>query len=163
MKTQIATTQDQSSRLLRCGVPADTADMMWSRLDETRDHSLYAIPWYTPRLPNRKITDNNFPAWSLGALLGFLPKTISDFWMTKWYDPTADGFVICDKKTPYLLSGDFQLLHIGDGKYQVEYDWNGFQGRLSQSDNPIEACVLAIELLAANGYNLNGIEKGGEK
>lgn len=26
----------------------------------------------------------------------------------------------------------------------------------------VEACVLAIELLTANGYKLNGIEKGGE-
>lgn len=76
MKTNIATTGEQSQRLLRCGVSTDTADMMWSRLDETRDHSLYAIPWYTPRQPNRKITDNDFPAWSLSALLELLPKEI---------------------------------------------------------------------------------------
>lgn len=29
MKTNIATTQSQSQRLLRCGVPADTADMCY--------------------------------------------------------------------------------------------------------------------------------------
>lgn len=155
MKTNIATTQEQVARLLRCGVSADTADMLWSRLDETRDHNLYAVPWRTPRLPNRKITDNDFPAWSLGALLGLLPKTIGNFWMTKWYAPNVDGFEIDDMENPYQLSGDFQLLHIGGGNYQVEYDWDGFRGKLPQSDNPIEACVLAIELLTANGYKLN--------
>lgn len=29
MKTNIATTQEQAARLLRCGVPADTADMFY--------------------------------------------------------------------------------------------------------------------------------------
>ena len=153
MKTNISTTREQSDRLLKCGVPAESADMMIT------PHNTLSTEPYKEALEDR----GYFPAFSLSALLSLLPKTISDFWMTKWYDPTADGFVICDKETPYLLSGDFQLLHIGDGKYQVEYDWNGFQGRLPQSDNPIEACVLAIELLTANGYQLNGIEKGGEE
>lgn len=164
MKTNIATNKSQSDRLLQCCVPAESADMTLrtesGEVNFSR-HSLETeLKFYEYDDPKRHI--EICPAWSLSALLGFLPKTISDFWMTKWYDPTADGFVICDKETPYLLSGDFQLLHIGDGKYQVEYDWNGFQGRLPQSDNPIGACVLAIELLAANGYQLNGIEKGGD-
>lgn len=158
MERQIATNRLQSDRLLQCGVPAESADMCLINGTLTLESYREAKSPIDGFMHDYEIA----PAWSLGALLGLLPKTISDFWMTKWYDPTADGFVICDKKTPYLLSGDFQLLHIGDGKYQVEYDWNGFQGRLSQSDNPIEACVLAIELLAANGYKLNGIEKGGE-
>lgn len=29
MKTNISTNKEQSDRLLRCGVPADTADMSW--------------------------------------------------------------------------------------------------------------------------------------
>lgn len=153
MKTNIATTQDQSARLLRCGVSADTADMVWTRFESdgekyeqlsVMDESAYEVASLTP-----------IPAWSLSALLGLLPKTIGDFWMTKWYAPNVDGFEIDDMGEPYQLSGDFQLLHIGGGNYQVEYDWDGFRGKLPQSDNPIEACVRAIELLYANGYKLN--------
>lgn len=33
MKSQIATTQEQAARLLRCGVLADTADMMFTPHD----------------------------------------------------------------------------------------------------------------------------------
>lgn len=143
----IATTQEQSQRLLRCGVSANTADMMFT------PHSTLSTEPYKEVLKNR----GYIPAWSLSALLGLLPKTIGDFWMTKWYAPNVDGFEIDDMGEPYQLSGDFQLLHIGGGNYQVEYDWDGFRGKLPQSDNPIEACVLATELLTANGYKLNEI------
>lgn len=146
----IATTQDQSQRLLRCGVSADTADM----LGIEPDYGYECEPWNSIQGHD---TRGYFPAWSLSALLGLLPKTIGDFWMTKWFVPDVDGFEIDDMENPYLLSGDFQLLHIGGGYYQVEYDWDGFLGKLPQSDNPIEACVLAIELLTANGYKLNKI------
>lgn len=145
MTTNIATTKEQSVRLRQCGVDPETADMMF-----TPHNTLSADP-YKEGLKDR----GYFPAWSLISLLGLLPKTISDFWMTKWFVPIVDGFQIDDMENPYLLSGDFQLLHIGGGKYQVEYDWDGFRGKLPQSDNPIEACVLAVELLAANNYKLN--------
>lgn len=143
----IATTQDQNQRLLRCGVSADTADMYY--LVDT----LHIGPAFSDVWQNKP--KDLEPAWSLSRLLGLLPKTIGDFWMTKWYAPNVDGFEIDDMENPYQLSGDFQLLHIGGGNYQVEYDWDGFRGKLPQSDNPIEACVLAIELLTANGYKLN--------
>lgn len=153
MKTQIATTQDQSSRLLRCGVPADTADMMWSRLDETRDHSLYAIPWYTPRLPNRKITDNNFPAWSLSALLGLLPKEID-----------IDGY-------PYRISIYFENHDepvIGN-QWCLYYKPKKHNEKSRIDDVPmyapdlIECAVQMIIWLINYGYKLNGIEKGGSE
>lgn len=167
MKTNIATTRDQSARLLKCGVPAESADMSWFRgWGNVGDYDLSVKPYsMMVRINEECCRGRNeiVPAFSLSCLLSLLPKAISDFWMTKWFSPIEDGFVISDKEAPYLLSGDFQLLHIGGGKYQVEYDWDGFQGKLPQSDNPIEACVLAIELLAANGYQLNGIEKGGEE
>lgn len=146
MKTNIATDRSQSDRLLRCGVSADTADMA-----RYEDDSVPMMPWDW----TTGSYGGTFPAWSLSALLGLLPKTIGDFWMTKWYVPNVDGFEIDDMGEPYQLSGDFQLLHIGGGNYQVEYDWDGFRGKLPQSDNPIEACVLAIGLLTANGYKLD--------
>lgn len=142
MKTNIATDSLQSQRLLRCGVPADTADMMWSRLDETRDHSLYVIPWYTPRLPNRKITDNDFPAWSLSALLELLPKEIYE-------ECTGDSFF-------FSLAKEFPLSE----EYGTAYIpcWDKGDAIVRKRDNcPIEACVQLIEWLSENGYKLNEI------
>ena len=150
----IATTPSQSRRLYECGVDPKTADMRWYKAKAANKEG---YSWMLIAENNRiRYNSHEFiPAWSLSALLGLLPKTISDFWMTKWFVPTVDYFQIGDMKNPYQLSGDFQLLHIGGGKYQVEYDWDGFRGKLPQSKNPIEACVLAIELLAANNYKLN--------
>lgn len=154
MKTNIATTSEQSSRLLRCGVSADTADMFYKPCVVMVEQDYMKLILFA----RNELTVGDmptYPAWSLSSLLGLLPKTIGGFWMTKWYAPNVDGFEIDDMENSYQLSGDFQLLHIGGGNYQVEYDWDGFRGKLPQSDNPIEACVLAIELLTANGYNLN--------
>lgn len=121
----IATDKSQSQRLLACGVPADTADMMWSRLDEARDHNLYAVPWYTPRLPNRKITDNDIPAWSLSALCGLLFK--SGHILSMQYEHNEY------RLQSFYSSGDFVAYGI----------------------TAIEACVLMIEQLTTNGYKLN--------
>ncbi len=154
MTTNIATTREQSARLLRCGVDPETADMCWYKAKAANKEG-YTWILISENYQKRRNSDEFIPAWSLSALLGLLPKTISDFWMTKWFVPIVDGFQIDDMENPYQLSGDFQLLHIGGGKYQVEYDWDGFRGKLPQSDNPIEACVLAVELLAANNYKLN--------
>lgn len=164
MTTNIATTKEQSARLLQCGVSPESADMCYQFIDECFNNTDNPI-CSTPKEQYATVSGYGFgdhrihitPAWSLSALLGLLPKTISDFWMTKWFVPIVDGFQIDDMENPYLLSGDFQLLHIGGGKYQVEYVWDGFIGKLPQSDNPIEACVLAVELLVANNYKLNQI------
>ena len=73
----IATTCEQSARLLACGVDPKTADMMWDRLDENRDYLLLSASWETNRIKNRKITVNTIPAWSLSALLtSVLPRKI---------------------------------------------------------------------------------------
>lgn len=139
MKTNISTTQEQSQRLLRCGVSADTADMLWSRLDETRDHNLYAIPWYTSRLPNRKITDNDFPAWSLSALLGLLPNEVFDKDSNGFYFSLSQEFLSCDDyNAAYNPCWD-------DGDELVE----------KSAPCPIEACVQLIEWLMENNYKLN--------
>lgn len=154
MTTNIATTKEQSTRLLQCGVDPETADMFY-QIPITISQKRQGEDILLIKKSDAALFDTDTPAWSLSALLGLLPKTISDFWMTKWFVPIVDGFQIDDMENPYQLSGDFQLLHIGGGKYQVEYDWDGFRGKLPQSDNPIEACVLAVELLVANNYKLN--------
>lgn len=66
MKTNIATDNLQSQRLLRCGVSADTADMMFT------PHNTLSTEPYKEALKDR----GYFPAWSLSALLGLLPKEI---------------------------------------------------------------------------------------
>lgn len=63
MKSQIATTKEQSRRLLRCGVSADTADMMI-----TPHNTLSANP-YKSLFRDR----GHSPAWSLSALLSIMP------------------------------------------------------------------------------------------
>lgn len=153
MKTNIATDSSQSQRLLSCGVSADTADMARYEDDEV---PMMPWDWTTGSY------GGTFPAWSLSALLSLLPKELDDFPFTKWYEPFQDGWEICDKEDESTINGEVKL-YFSDGRWIVDYDWDGFTGRLPQSDSPIEACVLAIELLTANGYKLNGIEKGGSE
>lgn len=75
MKTNICTTQDQSARLLRCGVSADTADMMFT------PHNTLSTEPYKETLEDR----GYIPAWSLSRLLSLLPFKIPcgnfEFWL----------------------------------------------------------------------------------
>lgn len=146
MKTNIATTQDQSQRLLRCGVSADTADMMFT------PHNTLSVEPYKEVLKDR----GYIPAWSLSALLSnVLPKHLDDFPFTQWIEPFSDG-EICEieDNDERVLNGDVKLSY-EETAWIVDYDWDGFTGVLPNSDNPIEACVRAIELLYANGYKFN--------
>lgn len=146
MKTNIATDYSQSQRLLRCGVSADTADM---HIDN------YGELWASPYKDNQRKGEKDFtPAWSLSRLLELLPKELNDFPFTKWYEPFQDGWDISDIEIKCTINGEVKLYFSGK-TWAVDYDWDGFKGRLPQSDDPIEACVLAIELLTANGYKLN--------
>lgn len=143
MKTNIATDNLQSQRLLRCGVPAGTADMI-----ETRSGNLLDRAQDFPFDETKETL-----AWSLSALLELLPKEFEySFPFTKWYAPFQDGWDISDKENMSYINGEVRL-YFSDGNWIVNYDWEGFDGKLPQSENPIEACVLAIELLSANGYN----------
>ncbi len=150
MERQIATTREQSDRLLKCGLSAESADMVY---DEATGLEVNA---------GKTIQSGYSPAFSLSALLSLLPKELDDFPFTKWYEPFQNGWEICDKEDESTINGEVKL-YFSNGYWIVDYDWDGFTGRLPQSDNPVEACVLAIELLTANGYKLNGIEKGGEE
>ena len=147
MNTNICTNKDQSARLLKCGVSADTADMA---IDIDTD-KLY-LGAYSERID--KV--HEIPAWSLSALLSnVLPKRLDDFPFTQWIEPFSDG-EICEieDNDEHVLSGDVKLSY-EETAWIVDYDWDGFTGVLPNSDNPIEACVRAIELLYANGYKFN--------
>lgn len=132
----IATTQDQSARLLRCGVPADTADMVWTRFESdgekyeqlgVMDESAYEVASLNPT-----------PAWSLGRLLELLPKRIK----------RGD-------------CSDYTLSLSCDGCFwDLEYTYARYCGEddslvLFEDTDPIEVCVKAIEWLTENNYKLN--------
>lgn len=141
----IATTRKQSQRLLACGVSADTADMHISNYNEL---------WASPYKDNQRKDEKGFaPAWSLNCLLEILPKHLDNFPFTKWYPPFLED-EIWEMDHPGELDGDVQLYCNGT-TWIVDYDWNGFTGHLPQSQNPIEAVILAIELLHANGYKFD--------
>ena len=125
----IATTQDQSARLLRCGVSADTADMHWD--NKTLDE---------PFLDTGEVTDKrDTPAWSLSALLGLLPFKIHSVKYEYWLDIApmdygkqwSIGYYCMDK--PRVIKG------------------------LTHTDSLIECAVQEIEWLSKNGYKLNEI------
>lgn len=157
MKHQIATNPDQSKRLLACGVDPNTADMYLSiNLNDGENYGKYSIHILGEDM--RTIDEimqarDLSPAWSLSALLEVMPKHLEDFPLTKWYPPFIED-EIWEMDIPNVLNGDVKLYSNGT-KWIVDYDWDGFSGTLPQSENPIEAVVLAIELLHANGYTLN--------
>lgn len=66
MKTEIATTKEQSRRLLDCGVSADTADMIGIE----PNYGYECEPWSSM---HGQDTRGYFPVWSLSALLSIMP------------------------------------------------------------------------------------------
>lgn len=144
MNSLIATTKSQAKRLMACGVPNSTADMWW--IGDMKPY-LNVAGSIKPGAPHT-------PAWSLTRLLtDILPKHLDNFPFTKWYPPFLED-EIWEMDTPGELNGDVQLYCNGTN-WIVDYDWDGFTGHLPQSQNPIEAVVLAIELLHANGYKFD--------
>lgn len=128
MERQIATTKEQSDRLLKCGVPADTADMCYqtpitASQKATREDILLV------RQADKTLFDADIPAWSLSALLtNILPHNIS-----------------VDKYE-----------HKGAMEYEVGCYFTGHRDKIAfNAPDPIEACVQLIEWLTANGYKLN--------
>lgn len=135
MKTNITTTQDQSERLLRCGVSADTADMCY----DSGALSLMDYDSAVHERDSRRETYEVIPAWSLSALLGLLPKEICDENDDSYYFSLAQE---------YPLNADYRAAY----KY-YSVDECDYVGR--RSSQPIEACVQLIEWLMENNYKLN--------
>ena len=135
MERQIATTAGQSARLLKCGVPAESADMVY---DEATGLEVNV---------GKTIQSGYSPAWSLSALLGLMPKEI--------YDEGCDSYF-------FSLAKEFPLTEEYGAAYIP--CWDKGDAIVRKRDNsPIEACVQLIEWLVENSYQLNVIEKGGEE
>ena len=80
--SKIATTKEQSERLLALGLKPETADMYLEkcRLPEAGDYYLHTLPnnvdakhWFSVRMNHDII-----PAWSLSRLLELLPVEVPD-------------------------------------------------------------------------------------
>lgn len=143
MKTNIATTQNQSARLLRCGVSADTADMSWFRgWGNVGDYSLNLKPYsMLMRINVESCRGRNeiAPAWSLSALLGLIPHVI------EVYD---DGDYYFSLAQEFPASEDYHAAY--------KYCWADDDALVGKrSSCPIEACVQLIEWLTENNHKLN--------
>ena len=127
MNTNLSTTQEQSARLLRCGVSTDTADMMFT------PHNTLSTEPYKETLDDR----GYIPAWSLSRLLSLLPFKIHSCKYEYWLDIApmdygkqwSIGYYCMEK--PKVIKG------------------------LTRMDSLIECAVQEIEWLTINGYKLN--------
>ncbi len=129
MTTQIATTQEQSARLLKCGVQAESADMS---IDTDTD-KLY-LSAYSERVD--KV--HEVPAWSLSRLLTLLPYKIPCGYFEFWLDVA-----------PIDYGKQWSM-----GYYCIEKP-RTIKG-LTHTESLIECAVQEIEWLSANGYKLKG-------
>lgn len=141
MERQIATTAEQSARLLKCGVSAYVADMTLSYC-KGGFYELMATPFHYGCF-----NEEDAPAWSLSTLLGLLPKEIK-----------VD-------ESPYDEIQKYGLLiYPYMGGWQVDYQYCEDDEchclKCVYGADLIEACVKAIEWLSANGYALELIKKG---
>lgn len=132
MKHQIATTPEQSQRLIACGVNPESADMLHFDNAILELRGLGKIPEYST------------PAWSLSALLALLPSVIKE---------DNDSF---DEIHSYGL-----LMYPYMQGWQIDYqccvDDECFCLKCIHDTELIEVCVTAVEWLTANGYKLNEI------
>lgn len=132
----IATDKSQSQRLLECGVSADTADMMFT------PHNTLSSEPYKEALKDR----GYIPAWSLSALLSLLPTSI--------LSPMGNEYMLELSRLRMHDAWEVQWFN-GRERFRT-YDKQKVFHKLWDK-SPIEACVKAIEWLAANGYKLNEI------
>lgn len=137
MKTNTATDNLQSKRLLRCGVPADTADMFYQTpitvLQKGTREDLLLV-----RTADKTLFNTDIPAWSLSALLRLIPHII------KAYD---DGDYYFSLAQEFPASEDYHAAY--------KYCWADDDVLVGKRNScPIEACVQLIEWLSENNYNL---------
>lgn len=125
----IATSKEQSERLLKCGVPSESADMFrWSNSygDE------FLETHYKPS-PAVSYT----PAWSVSRLLQLLPSIVE----SRSVLPETYALILMPKDNGCVVSYANKKL-----KY-ITY----------VTEPIVEACVQTIEWLTAHSYKLNEI------
>jgi hypothetical protein len=133
MKPQIATTPEQSQRLLSCGVSTDTADMYYTNYPNKPNDN-------KPYIGMVGIRKDLIPAWSLSRLLELMPHVIE-------VDDDTDCYFCLAKDYP--ASEDYSAAYLECWTFDHESIVR------IRDNSPIEACVQLIEWLSANGYKLN--------
>ena len=89
--------------------------------------------------------------WTLGDLLDLMPKWL-DFFEMRYEFSLDNNWNIRESNYPQVSGGSLRITY-EDRWWYIDYGDEGFSGSTPQSEDLIEALVLAIELLAANGYN----------
>lgn len=141
MKNQIATTIEQSQRLIACGVDKNTADFYWC--DFIPDEPFLAMG----EIPRNNDTgevmsDGDVPAWSLSALIALLPTEIKE--NNSYFDEISTyGLLIY----PYMQGWQIDYQYCEDDECHCL--------KCIHDTELIEVCVKAVEWLLKNGYNLN--------
>lgn len=140
MKSQIATTPEQSHRLLACGVPADTADMFY-QVPITASQKAGGEDVLLVKNADKTLFDTDTPAFSLSRLLELMPFKIHSCKYEYWLDVAPMDYgkqwsigYYCTEK-PRVIKG------------------------LTHTDSLIECAVQEIEFLTANGFKLNEIKE----
>jgi len=116
----ISTTVEQSKRLLALGLDKDTADMTWKNV---------GTDWLELFVYGADESEEDIPAWSLGALLEIMPK----------------------EETPYIM-------YLNEPPFDEEYRWECglFNYIGSPGSSPIEAAFQMACWLLKNGYIKKG-------
>lgn len=126
----IATTIEQSKRLLELGLSPDTADM-WHNIDIV---DKFGMSGYMEFPSFEKVSDIDEPCWSLTALLELMPKTMKGI-----PEKAAYHFVL--KKNAY-------------DDWQCNYEHPLFGGLYSfaAQKTPIDATYYMVVWLLENGH-----------
>ena len=139
-KVNIATSIEQSHRLISCGVDLSTADMVWTKWDNdgeeltqlsVLDESAYEMGCLNP-----------VEAWSLSALLALLPTTIKRGNTEYYLDLAPYGHKSWKWGLGYFSTEGIRTVKM-----------------LTRATDPVEACVEAIVWLLENGYKLNDVSE----
>ena len=135
-KSQIATTREQSERLLALGLKAETADIHHYRYSEGY--------WDIQACPPRGDSSSFIPAWSLGRLIEMLPSAIPISEDLPTYNHNA--YLNLTKESVDYSWEDY----IGEDRMLIGFYGNGF----------FAGVVDTIELLIKKGYfNKEYLEK----
>lgn len=133
--TQIATTVEQSKKLLELGLSPDTADMYYPKVYK----DTYSICPYPNECNVFREQKLDIPAWSLTALLKLMPKN-------KDYNMCWDlSFGSYDNNDDFI------------SKYHCDFidsseDSNNPIIKFFNEDTPLKAVYNMIEWLLENGY-----------
>lgn len=136
---QIATTYEQSERLLNCGVSLESADLARYIYDS---RSIMEWDWSTGSY------GGTFASWSLSSMLNLLPKEIE-----------IDGYKY--RISIYFVNPDEPVIGNQWCLYYKPKKYNERSPRIDDvtmyAHDLIECVVLMVKWLKDNGYSLNNI------